>query len=172
MPGGPLHLSSRPRGSMAIVCAAPSVVLAIALLVSGCLGSARLSAGDARRDPELTMRCSGASIATQSELVEALVEGGLTGVRVAGWMCGRSEHGLFVRIVYLRYPANPAHEGLVPVIFEDGLQVGFRWSLLVAQPDRWGPNTPRPTNSMDPPDGWVAFGLDGGDRSGRAAQEN
>lgn len=118
------------------------------------------------------MRCSGANIATQSELVEALAQGGWTGVNIAGWMCGRSEHGIFVRIVYLRYPGNPEHEGLVPVIFEDGRQIGYRWSVLVAQPDRWGPNTPRPSNWIEPPPGWVAFDLEGRTKPDRAAKED
>lgn len=134
-----------------------SCVLAIALLAA-CAGTR--PTGDVKNAaPGVVAGCSGASLATQRAIVESLVAGGTTGVHVRGWMCGRSEHGVNVRMVFLDYH-DPAHEGLVPVIFEDGRMAAFGWDLLVKQPERWGPGTPRPQDRIDPPEGWIAFDLE------------
>jgi len=137
-----------------------TAALLLLCVLGGCIaGDGRVEGQQAQADPGLSTQCSGASPATQVAIVESLHKGGLTDVKVVGWMCGRSSGGVLVRMVLLRYVHDAAHEGLVPVFFEDGRMVGFGWELLRREPARWGPNTPRPRDRIEPPDGWIAFDL-------------
>jgi hypothetical protein len=120
---------------------------------------------DARAEaapPEVAAACSRISPSMQSAVLEAIVYGGgPLSVEVAGWMCGRTRTGTFVRVVMLRYPTRDAQGRstgggeIVPVVFEDGVLVAHGWHLFESQPNRYGVDLPTRAEPWRTPTGWI-----------------
>ena len=136
---------------------APIAVLALLALLSY----------EARAEPastDVAAACSRISPKMQSAVLEAIVYGGgPLSVEVAGWMCGRTRTGTFVRVVMLRYPTRN-DEGrstgggkIVPVVFEDGNLIAHGWHLFEEQPNRYGVTLPTRKDPWTAPAGWVVL---------------
>lgn len=94
----------------------------------------------------------------QTAVLAAVVHaGGPAVVDVDGWMCGRTEHGLLVRVVFLRFadPAGRPTDPPIPVIFENGRMVAFGWDLIRRQPRRYGPPIMEEPSDWRAPEGWI-----------------
>lgn len=133
-----------------------------ASLVAALGACATPSPEGAPADRELAFKCSRISPTMQTAVLQAVVHaGGPLAVDVAGWMCGRSPHGVIVRIVLLDFVAEVEPDGgrryssREPVIFEDGRMVGFGWYLIEADPDRYGGPLPRRDAEWTTPPGWI-----------------
>lgn len=130
----------------------------LAILLGLLLGCA-VTGGEGPRPLELA--CSPWNPAVQTAVLEAVVTGGGPLVLdVAGWMCGRTERGVLVRIVFLHYQTERPEIGraFVPAVFEDGRLVAFGWHLFEVDPDRYG--APIEASHWGPPEwtvpqGWV-----------------